>query len=160
MSTSKQSAASNNAGSSHKDDLRFTQTWHVAAGDIDHYGHVNNTAYIKQMESVAWAHSASLGLTISDYKALDRAMIIRSHKIKYLRACHLGDVIELSTWISHCDNRLRLNRTFSFSDNRTNQQVLSATTEYICTTLSDGRPAKMPDVFQRIYGSHAQSSPV
>ncbi len=134
--------------------LPFSLTWEIQQDDIDHYGHVNNAAYVKQMEVLAWAHSNSLGLTLSIYKELDRAMVIRTHHINYINACHLGDNISSRTWICACDNRLRLSRAFIFKNTDTGQTVLTAETEYVCATFSKGRPVKMPEVFQRIYGGN------
>lgn len=157
MSITKMATANENNSGIESTIVPFALTWNIVPDDIDHYGHVNNAAYVRQMENLAWAHSASLGVTLEDYKALDRAMIIKSHEINYLKACHLGDAITSATWISFCDNRLRLNRRFVFTNTDTGQTALSATTEYVCATLSKGRPAKMPELFQRVYGGQVQT---
>ena len=46
----------------------------ATATDIDNLGHVNNTTYIRWCESIAWSHSAQLGLDADDYVKLKRAM--------------------------------------------------------------------------------------
>ena len=47
------------------------------AEDIDGLNHVNNAAYIRWCEGVAWGHSEALGIAMTDYQQLDRAVAIR-----------------------------------------------------------------------------------
>ena len=54
----------------------YVQQWHIDETHIDHYQHVNNVAYLSQVENLAWAHSNSLGLHFADYQALNRGMVI------------------------------------------------------------------------------------
>jgi len=136
----------------------FIMAWKITEDDIDHYGHTNNAAYVKQMENLAWAHSESLGLDIEQYKELDRAMVIKSHHIEYLRPCHLNDVVATATWIEYCDKKLRLNRGFQFIHMQNHETLLTAKTEYICICLSNGKPMKMPQDFIDIYGPQVQES--
>lgn len=131
----------------------FTIDWTVDESQIDHYNHVNNVVYVQQLEALSWAHSNRLGLTIEEYQQLDRAMVIRRHSIDYLAAALKGDTLTCATWIVLCDKKLRLNRYFEFVRHSDNKIVLAATTEFICTTLSSGKPIKMPTKFIDIYGS-------
>ena len=131
----------------------FTIEWTVNDSQIDHYNHVNNVVYVQQLETLSWAHSNALGLTIDDYQQLDRAMVIRRHTIDYLAAALKGDTLTCATWIVLCDNKLRLNRYFEFIRRSDNKTMLTATTEFICTALSSGKPSRMPSKFIDIYGS-------
>ena len=79
----------------------FTCSWHITPALIDHYGHVNNVAYVKQIETVAWLHSNNLGLSIEQYKALDRGMAIRTHHLEYHHPLHLDDTVTCATWITY-----------------------------------------------------------
>ena len=130
----------------------FTTKWQIGRNDIDHYGHVNNVAYLAQLEKTAWAHTNALGLTIDDYRELDRAMVIRRHELNYLQACHEGDTLDCATWIIHCDSRLSLTREFQFICPRREKTVFSATTQFVCASLTTGMPKRMPAIFCDVYG--------
>ena len=50
----------------------------VGSEDIDGLGHANNAVYVSWLERCAWRHSQSLGLDLSEYRRLDRAMAMKS----------------------------------------------------------------------------------
>lgn len=127
--------------------------WHITPEHIDHYNHVNNVAYISQIETLAWSHSNHLGLGIEHYRELDRAMVIHRHEIDYLAACHLGDILACATWIVDCDNKLSLTRQFEFICAKRKKPVFRAKTQYICVSLLTGAPKRMPASFIDIYGN-------
>lgn len=130
----------------------YILSWHIESKHIDHYQHVNNVAYVAQLERVAWSHSNQLGLTIEEYQTLDRGMAISKHIIDYLAAAHLGDEILCATWIIECDNRLKLSRQFQFIRTRDQLTVLTARTDFVCIALSSGKPKRMPIRFSEVYG--------
>lgn len=127
--------------------------WKIQSQHIDHYQHVNNVAYVKQLERVSWSHSNQLGLTIKEYQALDRGMAISKHLIDYLAAAHLGDHILCATWIIECDNRLKLSRQFQFIREKDQLTLLTARTDFVCIALSSGKPKRMPARFSDVYGA-------
>jgi acyl-CoA thioester hydrolase len=135
--------------------LPFVSTWHIQEQHIDHYEHVNNVAYVSQLETLAWQHSNYLGLNMHKYKQLDRG--IQQHILNYQIASHLHDEIACATWIVACDNKLRLSREFQFISLRTQKTVFTAKTHFICVSLSTGAPKKMPNEFVEIYGNAAST---
>jgi acyl-CoA thioester hydrolase len=136
----------------------FLNTWQVSLEQIDHYQHANNVAYVSQLEAASWAHSNYLGLTIEQYRALDRGMAISRHEINYLAAAHVNDIIDCATWIVQCDNKLKLARQFQFIRRGDQQTLLTARTEFVCIALSSGKPKRMPKEFADIYGPATLSS--
>lgn len=129
----------------------YTLTWDIREKDIDHYQHVNNVAYLTQLEALAWSHTNALGLSFADYQNLDSAMVIRRHELDYAMACHLGDTLACGTWITACDGRLQLTRQFQFICMRRKKTVFSAHTAFVCTRLSSGAPRRMPPAFKETY---------
>ena len=127
--------------------------WQVSPEQIDHYNHVNNVAYVSQLEKVAWAHSNALGLTIEQYQSLDRGMAISRHEIDYLASALLGDTLACATWIVACDRRLKLARHFQFIRESDGLTMLKARTEFVCIALSSGKPKRMPERFSSVYGA-------
>ena len=90
----------------------FTVSLSVDAADIDGLGHTNNVVYVRWCEQVAWAHSVSLGLDLSAYESLDRAMAITHSEYRYLQASRLGDEVTAATCIVRWDKRLTMERRF------------------------------------------------
>ncbi|MCV2883090.1 acyl-CoA thioesterase [Aestuariibacter sp. AA17] len=126
--------------------------WTVTEPEIDHYQHVNNAEYVKQLERVAWSHSNSLGLTLEMYRECDRAMAIRRHEIDYLASAYLGDELLCATWIVTCDKKLKLTRQFQIIRKTDGLTILKASTQFVCIAMSTGKPKKMPTLFADIYG--------
>ena len=62
----------------------FTLPVTPQAGDIDGLNHTNNAVYVRWCEQAGWAHSERLGLSLDDYRRLDRAMAIRRGEYDYL----------------------------------------------------------------------------
>ena len=131
----------------------FVSEWHIEGEHIDHYNHVNNVAYVRQLEVVAWQHSNSLGLTIDEYQSIDRGMAISRHEIDYLASALLGDTLHCATWIVECDKRLKLARHFQFVRASDKTTMLKARTEFVCIALSSGKPKRMPERFSSVYGA-------
>lgn len=133
-------------------DNPYVQQWHIDETHIDHYQHVNNAAYLSQLESLAWAHSNALGLQFADYQALNRGMVIKRHELNYHLPTHLGDKLECATWIVHCDSKLTLKRQFQFICPKRNKTVFDAMTTFVCVSLDTGAPKRMPKQFVDVYG--------
>ncbi|HAA44566.1 MAG: thioesterase superfamily protein [Halomonas sp. 54_146] len=124
----------------------------VAEEAIDDYHHVNNSEYLRWIEQVSWAHSEALGLSLERYQALDRAMVVHRHELDYLAPAFAGDELQLATWIVECDGRFRLTRRFQLVRSNDAKTLLHARTRFACVALSSGRPKRLPEEYQRIYG--------
>ena len=138
-------------------DLPFVNTWTIQKEHIDHYEHVNNVAYVSQLETLAWQHSNALGLSMQKYKSLDRGMVIQQHVLNYKLPAHLGDDIACATWIVSCDLKFRLSREFQFISRHSKKTVFTAQTHFVCVSLSSGAPKRMPPEFSRVYGQAASA---
>jgi acyl-CoA thioester hydrolase len=133
-------------------DAPFIEQWHIDETHIDHYQHVNNVAYLTQLEKLAWAHSNALGLHFSDYRSLNRGMVIKRHELNYHLPTHLGDSLYCATWIVHCDSKLTLKRQFQFICPKRMKTVFDAVTTFVCVSLDTGAPKRMPAQFTEAYG--------
>lgn len=124
----------------------------VQAEHIDELGHANNAVYVTWLEQCAWQHSQSLGLGIADYRRLDRAMAVLRHEIDYLASAFAGDRLQLGTWITDSDQRLKMKRSFQLIRPADRQTLLRAHTTFVCIELSTGKPKRMPPQFVEGYG--------
>jgi len=130
----------------------FIQQFVVARDDIDELEHTNNIVYVRWCQSVAWAHSASLGLDSHAYRELDRAMAIVRSEFDYLQASQAGESIQAATWIVAADGRLSLRRHFQVRRAPDGATLLRARMQFACIEISSGRPRRMPPIFVERYG--------
>lgn len=121
------------------------------AADIDGLDHTNNAVYVRWCEEAGWAHSTALGLTLADYKRLDRGMAIRRSEFDYIYATNIGEELLLGTWLMPGDSALSMQRCFQLVRQRDNVTVLRARWDLVCIELSSGRPKRLPPEFAAIY---------
>lgn len=124
----------------------------VEASSIDHYGHVNNAEYLRWVERASWDHSRHLGLTLEDYRALNRGMVVHRHELDYLAPAFEGDSLQMATWIVSCDGRLTLERRFQLRHVDSGRTLLRAHTRFACIDMESSRPKRMPARFVEVYG--------
>ncbi len=129
----------------------FTLRRVPVADEIDGLNHVNNGAYVRWCEGVAWAHSESLGIAMSDYQRLDRAMAIRHAEYNYVLAALEGENLTLATWLVACDGRLTMERRFQLIRDTDQATLLRGRWQLVCIEISSGGPRRMPPEFIQTY---------
>lgn len=125
----------------------------VAPGDIDGLNHANNGCYVVWCEQVAWKHSEYLGLSVDDYRELDKGMVLHKAEYEYFLPSILGDTLLFGTWLTQCDNKLRLERQFQAINAKSGETVMRACWSLVCATLSTGKASRFPDQFIAAYGN-------
>lgn len=121
-------------------------------GDIDELGHVNNAVYVRWLEQCAWQHSSKLGVTLTLFQGLDRAMAVIRHEIDYLASSYSGDLLQMATWITNID-KLRITRQFQLTHQQTQQTILQAQTIFCCIEMTTGKPKRIPHEIAACYAS-------
>jgi len=129
----------------------FTLELAPQAADIDGLSHTNNAVYVRWCEDAGWAHSHALGLTLDDYKRLDRGMAIRRSEFDYILATTVGEPLLLGTWLQAGDSPLSMQRHFQLVRLKDRSTVLRARWELVCIELSSGRPKRLPQEFIAAY---------
>jgi acyl-CoA thioester hydrolase len=119
--------------------------------DIDGLNHTNNAVYVQWCEKIGWAHSEALGLNLTDYQRLDRAMAIRRGEYDYLLPTLVDDKLTLGTWLLARDGKLQMERRFQLIRDRDQTTVLRGRWELICIEISSGRARRIPPEFDRVY---------
>ncbi len=125
----------------------------VTADDIDGLGHANNAVYVSWLERCAWRHSQQLGLDLNEYRRMDRAMAVVRHEIDYLASAYLDDEMQMATWITDWDRKLKMTRQFQLCRASDGLTLLRAQTTFVCIELSSGKPRRMPPEFIAGYGA-------
>ncbi|MGV8918786.1 MAG: acyl-CoA thioesterase [Pseudomonas sp.] len=136
----------------------FVMDLTVSTDDIDGLGHANNAVYVTWLERCAWRHSQQLGLDLTEYRRIDRAMAVVRNEIDYLASAYEDDELQVATWIVEWDQRLKMTRRFQIKRPSDGVTLLRAQTTFCCIELSTGKPKRMPPEFIEGYGPalHAQ----
>ena len=121
--------------------------------DIDGLNHVNNAVYVGWCEQIGWAHSESLGLSLEDYRRLDRAMAIRRGQYDYLLPALLGDALMLATWLTGSDGKLTMTRRFQLIRVSDGSTLMRGHWDLVCIELTSGKARRMPPEFSDIYNT-------
>lgn len=129
----------------------FTLSLAPQSEDIDGLGHTNNAVYVRWCEQAGWAHSMALGLSIDDYRRLDRGMAIRRGEYSYLLATTDAEPLLLGTWLLPGDSPLTAYRCFQLVRLSDQSTVLRGRWELVCIELSSGRPKRFPTEFKDAY---------
>ncbi len=129
----------------------FTLQRIPALQDIDGLNHTNNAVYVQWCETIGWAHSESLGLSLADYKRLDRAMAIRQAEYDYLLPSTLGEKLILATWLTDSDEKLSMQRRFQLVRESDHAVIFRARWNLVCIEISSGKARRMPPEFSQKY---------
>lgn len=129
----------------------FTLALTPQPSDIDGLDHTNNAVYVQWCEQAGWAHSESLGLSLADYRRLDRAMAIREGHYDYLLPSFEGEALVLGTWLTASDGRLTMERRFQLRRAGDGVTLMRGRWALICIEISSGRPKRMPPEFLAAY---------
>ena len=130
---------------------QFILTLNVRHDDIDDFGHVNNLVYLGWMARAAWAHSKALGFDFKAYEARDCGFVVTRHEINYRAACFEGDTVQVATWISQNDQRLKLRRRFQMMSESRNMVLGTGMSEFATMKISTGKACRMPKEYQTGY---------
>jgi len=133
----------------------FTLALSPQVEDIDGLAHTNNAVYVQWCERIGWAHSEALGLSLADYRRLDRAMAIRRGEYEYLLPSFLGEALLLGTWLVGGDGRLAMQRRFQLIRPSDGMTLMRGVWDLVCIEISSGKPRRMPPDFVAAYRTGA-----
>lgn len=137
----------------------FTLALAPQPADIDGLGHTNNAVCVRWCEQVAWAHSGALGLSLADYRRLDRAMAIREAHYDYLLPSFEGEPLVLGTWLTASDGRLTMERRFQLRRAGDGVTLVRGRWVLVCIDIGTGRPRRMPAEFLGAYEAAVVPAP-
>lgn len=103
------------------------------------------------MIDCAFAHSTALGLPESKCRELSRGMAAVHFDIDLVGSAYAGDELQVSTWISKSDGKLRLGRHCQIIHVASDRTLARGDFDFVCTNLDNGRPVRMPAEFIETY---------
>jgi acyl-CoA thioester hydrolase len=137
----------------------FTLALTPQPADIDGLDHTNNAVYVQWCEQIAWAHSEALGLSLADYRRLDRAMAIRECHYDYLLPSGEGEPLMLGTWLTASDGKLTMERRFQLRRASDGVTIVRGRWALVCIEISSGKPRRMPAEFLVGYEAAVVAAP-
>jgi acyl-CoA thioester hydrolase len=121
----------------------FEQRRTADPSEIDELGHVSNIAYVRWIQDVAMAHSASVGFAFEDYKRLGAFFMVRRHEVEYLRPAYEGDKILLRTHVATWKGASSRRDTIILRE-ADGQELVRAKTLWAYVDATTGRPRRLP----------------
>ena len=92
--------------------LIHTTKMPIRWGDMDAYGHVNNTVYFRYMEQVRCELLRQIGYGYREMEASGFAWPIIDTRMKYIAPLHFDQLVRVEARISEYENRLRIDYEF------------------------------------------------
>ncbi len=123
------------------DERIFRESFQIGPESIDVMGHVNNREYLRWMERIAANHAASLGWTFQALKKHGSAWVTRQHWVEYLRPAHLGEMINVYSWVQSFRSIASLRR---YAVTRGGELLMAAATEWVFVDFEAQRPKLIP----------------
>jgi acyl-CoA thioester hydrolase len=121
----------------------FQMSFEVTSDDIDTLGHVNNISYVRWIQDIAVAYSASVGLDFEAYGKIGGIFVIRRHEIDYLRPLLRGDIVRVCTWVGSVMAAKCIRHTELRKGTETDL-VARAHTVWAFVDVRTGRPTRIP----------------
>ena len=128
----------------------------VTPADIDDFNHVNNVVYLRWMARAAWDHSKKLGFDFAAYRARDCGFVVTRHEIDYKAAALIDETVEIATWVSLNDGRLRLRRRFQMRA-QNGRELARGMTDFAAMKISTGRAMRMHEDYRSGYPPVAEA---
>ena len=85
------------------------------------------------------------------YLKLKCACVVVENKIEYVGSLFENDEIAISTWITRTDSKIRLSRFFQIIRISDNKTIFRSNVNYVCISLENFKPKKMPQLFRDSY---------
>jgi acyl-CoA thioester hydrolase len=126
----------------------FVREWRVGADDTDRQGHVNNVAFVKQLQDVAVAHWAA---TAPEELRAAYTWVVRRHEVDYLRPGLPGDVLTVRTWVGEPSGATweRHTEVTRLADGHV---VVRARTVWVLLDATTGRPRRIDSRLLACFG--------
>jgi len=124
----------------------FTMRRRVEWRDIGPAGHVNNAVYLAYVDDCGFQVSAAHGWPLSRMAAEGFAIIVRRHRIQYLRSALLDEELEIATWASGLKQRSGT-RHYLIRRAGDGELLTRVQTVYVWVDIASGRPIRIPAQF-------------
>ena len=125
----------------------YRENREVVQADLDELNHVNNVRYIQWIQDISKNHW---------YAATTEAMrkeliwVVKNHNVTYHHPALLGDLLEIETYIQENKGPISV-RNVRIKNNKTNQLLVSANTEWCLLDATSFKPKRVPEFVKELF---------
>jgi acyl-CoA thioester hydrolase len=128
-----------------------TESFRIRHDECDAYGVLNNAAYLRLAQEVAWRHSIAAGFPPAYYEARQSAWVARDTVIEYLRPVRYGDLLRITTRVP-ATRRAMARRAYEFRIAGSADLAARAHTDWVYFDLAASAPASIPtEILQALF---------
>ena len=120
----------------------FTCNRRVNWGDMDAYGHVNNTRYFQYFEDARIRYFEQLA-SIEDLFAKDIAIVVASTSCKFKLPLTYPDNLTIAVKVDHVDDS-RFTMTYLIGSDKLGKVVAQGDAQMVAVSTRDGQPLEIP----------------
>lgn len=122
----------------------------VPSCDVDSFGHVNNSIYLRYLEAARNEYMLRRGLVFADFERWGAGPVLISAKLEFKQPCHTDDELAISGALSRRGHtRFRIFHEVLRSSDRI--LACRAELEFAWVQLASGRPCRIPPDFIRAF---------
>ena len=129
----------------------YIHRFEVQPEHIDELGHAGNVTWVQWINDAAIAHSTSVGLGPTEYRALGVVWVVRRHDVEYLWQALVGEQLEAATWVANLRGATSLRRTV-FTRREDPRVLVRAETTWALIDIQTTRPRRIPKDLLERYG--------
>ncbi|MEM8506774.1 MAG: thioesterase family protein [Bacteroidota bacterium] len=125
----------------------FTRILCVSQKDLDELNHVNNIRYLEWVQEISKAHwqKATEDVEVGEY-----LWVVKKHTIMYHQSAVLNDEIKISTRVLEWRGPVST-RFVEIKNNKSQQLLVSATTEWCLLKAETWKPARAPEHIKKLF---------
>jgi acyl-CoA thioester hydrolase len=125
----------------------------VAWRDVDPQEVLSLPAIVDYMTDAGIEAGAAHGWTLARCESEGLAFVVREHVIDYLRLASLGDLLDVSTWLSGVRRSTGL-RHYELRCEADENVVAKGHTRWVVVRPESMRPTRLPDLFETDFKGH------
>jgi acyl-CoA thioester hydrolase len=121
----------------------YTTTFRVPHHDLDAFGELRPSAYIRLLQQAATEASEEAGFSDRWYTAAGAFWLVRRTAIEYAYPVGAGERLHIRTWVADV-RRVRSQREYEVYDESEERLVARAYTDWVYVESGTGRPRRVP----------------
>lgn len=129
----------------------YTAGVRVCHDDLDAFGRVQPSAYLRYLAQVAIDASAAVGFDDASYEAAGARWLVRRTTFSVLRPARAADALAVRTWVEDF-RRVRSRRRYE-AGLAGEVPALTAVTDWVFVDMATGRPRRVPADMEARFGA-------
>lgn len=133
-------------------DSKLTSRLRVRSCDVDSFGHVNNSVYLKYCEGARNDYMLDRGLTFADFQSWNAGPVLTSALLNFRAPAVTDDELDVQGYLL-VDSRIRFHIDHRIVRTRDEALVCEAKLDFAFVDLTTGRPCRIPEAFRAAFAA-------